>query len=125
MNYEKLANTAIRLITKTGRSVVMQKLSAEAANSEQPWKGAGTPTVVETEDVIATFVPAGSGGLGLEFVDEELLKRAEQVALIAPVKDGLNEFHVVLDSAVRWKIEWAQVLKPADKILLYVVGVKR
>lgn len=125
MNYDKLAQTAVRLIAKTGRSVTLQKLDATPEDSNKPWKGPATPTVADSADLIATFVPAGGGGLGLDFIDDELLKRAEQVALIAPSEKDVSEFHAVLDGSSRWKIEWVQVLKPAEKVLLYIVGVKR
>lgn len=124
MDYVKLAGTAQRLIAKTGRVVTLQRLSSEPANEDKPWKGPGAPTVEQEKEVRATFVPA-SGGLGRDLVDEELLKRVEQVALIAPSDVDLEVFNLVKDGESKWKIEWIQTLRPADQVLLYVFGVKR
>ncbi len=124
MDYVKLAATAQRLIDKTGRVVKLQRLSSEPADPDKPWKGPGQPEVAQEKELKATFVPAG-GGLGRDLVDEELLKRVEQVALIAPSDVDLEVFNLVLDGGSKWKVEWIQTLKPAEQVLLYVFGVKR
>lgn len=124
MNYDKLAATARRLIAKTGRGVTLLQLSSEAVDPDKPWKGPGKPTVEKEKDIIATFVPASSG-LGRDLVDEELLKRADQVALIAPTDEDLEAYTSIRDNNVEWKIEWMQVLKPAEQVLLYIAGMKR
>lgn len=124
MDYVKLAGTAQRLIDKTGRLVQVQRLDKTPADGDKPWKGAGTPTVAQEKELKATFVPA-SGGLGRDLVDEELLKRVEQVALVAPTDVNLEDFNLFVDGGSKWRVEWVQVLKPADLVLLYIFGVKR
>lgn len=124
MNYDKLAATARRLIAKTGRGIALLQLSSEADDPDKPWKGPGEPTVKKKKDIIGTFVPASSG-LGRDLADEELLKRVDQVALIAPTDENLETYTSIRDNGVEWKIEWMQVLKPAEQVLLYVAGMKR
>lgn len=118
---------AQELILEEGRLVTFQKLGAGPADANKPWKGAGAPTVVsQVASVPAVFVPATGSDLGRMVTDEELLKRVEQVALVAPVQEGFDSFHRILDTDSQlWKIEWMQVLKPASQTILYVVGVKR
>lgn len=124
MDYVKLAATAQRLIAKTGRTVTLQRLSSEPGDPDKPWKGPGQPEVVQEKELKATFVPP-SAGLGRNLVDEELLKRSDQVALVAPSDINLEVFNLILDSGVKWRIEWMQTLMPAEQVLLYVFGVKR
>lgn len=124
MNYVKLAATAQRLIDKTGRMTTLQRLSSKPEDEDKPWKGPGSPTVIQTKELKATFVPA-SGGLGRDLVDEELLKRVDQVALIAPSDIDLEAFNLILDGGSQWRVEWIQTLRPADIVLLYIFGVKR
>lgn len=125
MDFVKLAATVNRLINKNGRTVGIQKLSAAAADADKPWKGPGTPTVETQVDCKGVFVPASGTDLGKELVSEELLARVDQVVLVGPNATPLEPFTAVLDDGVRWRIEWVQVLKPADVILLYVFGVCR
>ena len=129
MNFVKVAANVVVLIDKYGRECILQRLSAVATDVNKPWKGVGTPTVAEQLSVKAVFVSAsdsaGNTGLGLEFIDKELLKRADEVILVAPNAIDLQSFNIVLDTGVRWRIEWMKVLKPADQVLLNVFGVKR
>lgn len=126
-DYAALSATASRLITASGRLVTLRKLSASPADVAKPWNGPGEQTVsTQVVNVPAVFVPPGnSNSLGLGVVDSELLKRAEQVALLSSPFEGLEEMNVMLDGTTSWKIEWVQVLKPADKTVLYVMGVTR
>ena len=118
---------AQRLITKNGRSVTFQRLSATAADATKPWKGPGTPTVAQTQAVDAVFLPAnGSVDLGKLGIDKELLKRVEQVCMVAGITGtDLSTFSTILDSSSRFKIDWYRELKPSDGVVLYVFGVSR
>lgn len=124
-NYPKLVATAQRLINNSGRSIIVQQLDSGPANPDKPWEGAGAPTVKDAEPVIGTFVPHTSSGFGMSFIDEELLKRVEQVVLVAQATKDIEKFHLIVDSNTEWRIDWAQVLKPANEVLLYAFGVVR
>lgn len=116
---------AQRLIAAKGRSCSLVKMAAAAADPAKPWNGPGTPTEKERVDVVACFVPPSGADLGRSFISEEQLKRCDQVALIAPGEQDYATFGVLADEAVRWKVEWVQVLKPGPLVLLYAFGVKR
>jgi hypothetical protein len=116
---------AQRLIASRGRACTLVKLAATAANPAKPWNGPGVPTEQERVDVVACFVPPSGTDLGRGFITEEQLKRCDQVALVAPGEQDYAAFGVLEDEAVRWKIEWVQVLKPGPLVLLYALGVKR
>lgn len=126
MDYAKAVALANRLINKNGRSVDVQRLSATASDPARPWKGAGTPTVAQTVTAKAVFLPVSSlKELGMTAVDDELLKRTHQVALLAGNSVDLNAFNAFIDGVSRWRIEWVVTLKPAGIILLYAFGVSR
>lgn len=123
-DHSKFVALANRLIEKHGRLVTLQKLSAGPADAAKPWLGAGVPTVAESIDLLAVFVPAAGSDLGKYISDESLLKRVNQVALVQPAQEGLELFEQMLDGSL-FKIEWVQVLKPADQTVLYFMGVNR
>ena len=124
-DYTEFALLAQTLIAENGRAVKIQKLDSAAAYPDKPWKGAGVPTVTTERELPAVFVPASGSGLGRDIVNEELLSRVEQVALIAPTDINLSGFTVILDDGVRWSIDWVQELRPGPLTVLYVFGVKR
>lgn len=125
MDYAEILAIAVELIDDAGRDVVMQQLSATAADANKPWKGPGTATVASSVNTKACFVPPSGTDFGREFFDSELLKRCEQVALVAGNATDLSAFTTILDNNQRWKIEWVQELKPGDTTVLYAFGVKR
>lgn len=116
---------ATRLIAAKGRGVSLVRLSATAADPAKPWNGAGAPTEAARVDVRACFVPPSGADFGRGFITEDQLKRCDQVALVAPGSADYAQFSAVEDDVMRWKIEWVQVLKPGEAVLLYALGVKR
>lgn len=125
--YDAFVALANRLIPKKGRLIMLRQLSAAATDPTKPWKGTGAPTAARSvPDVPAVFLPASGSGLGKDIVSEELLKKVSQVALIAPVQEGLEVMHEIVDTdGTIWKVDWAQVLKPALQTVLYVFGLTR
>lgn len=122
MDYPKFAALANKLILSNGRLVKVQKLSAGATDSNKPWNGTGA-AVVETErEVSAVFVDSK---LGKELVDDNLLKTVSQVALVAPTDIDLSSATVIYDGGMKYKVDFVQVLKPADTIVLYIFGVSK
>lgn len=126
MDYNRALALANRLIEKNGTLVKLQRLSAAPADSTKPWKGAGVPTVEKTTTAKAVFLPVyGKTNLGLDFIDDELLKRCKEVALIAGQAQDLTTYNQFFQGAVTFPVQWVQVLKPADIALLYAFGVSR
>jgi hypothetical protein len=126
MDYVRAAALVTRLINKNGRTVDILKLDDTPLDSNKPWKGKGTPTVAVSTTVKGVFVPAfNSENLGLDFINDELLKTASEVLLVGPNDVDFTTYHMVLDNFIQWNIEFIQTLRPADDILLYAIGVKR
>ena len=131
-DYTNIATTAKRLVDKFGRSVTFRRLDRTTLDdAAKPWRGTATPrtTLDATVTAIAVIVPPSSASrLGLTTRDNELIKRSEQimiVALGATSTDDLSTFDEVLDGTQLWKITTVETLKPGDTTLLYFVGVKR
>ena len=60
--------------------------------------------------------------------NEDQVKRAQQVAYFAADNDvgqALETFDLIVDGAVLWKILRCELLRPADKKLLYQFEVAR
>lgn len=125
-DYTKFVKLATRLITAKGRSITLQRLSDSVADPDKPWLGNGEPTITAEVTAPAVFVPHMGSDLGMVVANPELLSTVDQVALVAPVQEGLELMNQILDTDGQvWRIEWVQVLKPAEQTVLYVVGVKR
>lgn len=126
IDYSAFVELADELIEDSGRELIFQRLSSTAADASKPWQGAATPTVVETVSAVpGVFVPASGSGLGRNLVSDELLKKVDQVVLVAGRAEDLEDFDLVVDADVKWRIEWAQVLRPGDLVVLYFFGVCR
>lgn len=127
-NHSSFLKLAKRLISKHGRSVTFYKLSNTIANAAKPWEGAAA--AVETGATVATavFLPhAGELELGKVVKDMEVFHTAEQMLLVAPPASGVNleDYHLVVDGTVRWKLDVIRTVKPASLTILYVAGLIR
>lgn len=125
------ADSAAAKIQAKGRQVTFIKVATTPSDTSAPWRGSDDPRTVpaDSEQLFAVFVPVAGSALGLRYTSEELVKRAEQVALVAPgssfTKD-LEDFDEILDSdGSRWRIEFVETLKPADVAVMHSVGVRR
>ncbi len=131
VDYVALANQALTLITDNGRSVTFRRLDRTPADPAMPWRGAADPRATPDASVAGPAVavpPSGAAALGLRVEDSELVKRSEQifiVALGATSTDDLTTFDEVLDGTELWKIVGVEKLRPAATTLLYFVGVAR
>lgn len=130
-DHTEFLELARELISEEGRSVIFAKVGTTSSDSDRPWKGpsraAGSPPpLVDTVTATAVFLPDGSG-FGKMIEGNELFKTSEQVLLVAPPESGqdLGSYSVVVDGAVRWKINVTKELKPADLTVLFAMGVSR
>lgn len=129
-DYTELAVLAQALIDENGRLITFNRYKQAPADVAKPWRGPGDPTTVPgaTDEVRGVFVGVNRStpGMGLDFISEDVLKRAEQCCLVGPtVGYDLTTANEVVDGGVHWKVEFVEVLKPGDTVLLYAVGLKR
>lgn len=131
-DFVKLANTAQRLVAKNGRPVTIRRLSQAPADVNKPWKGPTNPQNNYDAQVTtpAVFVPPASlVQLGKSTIDEDMLKRVDQVAIVAPGPTetaDLSTFNEILDeNNTVYKVEFTETLRPASTTLVYFMGVSR
>lgn len=129
VDYAKLQQTAIRLVEENGREVTFIEHSEVLPDPNKPWEGEADPraTPNSTSAQFAVFVdPASASRLGLSTSQPDLIKRSEQIMIVAPGSEDLLKFQEVLDSdGTYWKILFLETLRPADLTLVSYVGVRR
>jgi len=126
MDYPSLVLVVQDLINTTGRSIKLQQLGGTAEDADKPWRGTGVPKVIKTISTFGTFVaPTGLDKYGISFISNELLKRCDEVVLVAGAKTDYEGFHQLVDSSTTWRIEWIEKLKPGSVTLLYAIGICR
>jgi len=131
LDYVAIAKVAETLIAGSGRTVTILKFNESEQDPAKPWKGSSNPRLLPDFEVttIATFVnPSSAVNLGIATESSELVKNSEKIMLVAPgatIIEDLRLADEVQDEDLRWKVVGVTTLKPADKILLYYIGVKR
>lgn len=126
--YDKFIALATSMLAKKGRKVTLQQLGNAADDNSRPWRGSAYLDIVtQYTDVPAAFVPVIGKDLGVIVSDKELLKRSQQVVIVAPVTEGIeNKVDQIQDSdGSTWKVVWGQCLKPGSQTIFYVFGLAR
>lgn len=132
MDYVKTAKGVKAKIDKYGREITMYKIDSTPADNTKPWKGAGSPDLIEpfvTKGVFAvpaTSIPTESRGLAFDWVSKELLSQARHVILVAAYgAPMLRDYKIYRDdSGKEQAIIWGQLLQPGPVGLLYVFGTR-
>lgn len=128
-DYQKLQATAVRLITNAGRQMIFRRHSRTLVNTAKPWLGyTGTP---EDLTLYAVAVPPGavrqfgitSLAQGFEFDDN--FKNVQLTLIIASDNNSLDNIDEVIDGGETYKPINLQEFKPADRILVAYMGIRR
>lgn len=121
--HEEFVVLAKELIDENGRSTTFSKTDI-VADVNKPWQVNSTPLVVISTQK-AVYVPiSNKQKLGLDFIPESLLIRANEVLLTAYEGIDLTITRVIMDS-VEFRVEWCYALKPGETTILYAFGIKR
>jgi hypothetical protein len=129
VNYDKIAQMVKRQITDKGRGIVLSKL-ATAPDANKPWRGPSTPFKVEQFSTFGLFavpntsIPTESRGLGLDWIDQDLLSRSRRVVIVAALDAPDLEQHKVLTlGSEDLVLIWGQCFQPGSVKLFYVFGL--
>lgn len=131
IDYTQLAATAKTLVDANGKDVTINRLDQNAADPNKPWNGPTDPGASPdaTATVKGCFVSTDERVLGGLTIDSDLLKRTEEVCLVAPGTVSppfdLMTANEIVDGSVHKRITFVQRLKPATVTLLYFIGVAR
>ena len=134
-NFPKLAATAKRLVEKNGRDVTLYRRERDPGTPAEPWRGPGAaPPEAILGPVKVAFVPPSGGGMGelLGQIEATLAQRIDQVGLLAansvedasPVEPDVTKYDTLVDGNTTFNILTVSTLRPAEKILLYVLALE-
>lgn len=127
VDYVKLAATALRLVTKNGKTVTVTKLNTTASDADKPWRGAADPRgpAAATESVKAVEVAPAS--LGKLISKGDIPANVETAFMIAPelTTAVLDDFDELTSDGTIYSIEKIIKIKPADVVMLYIIMVAR
>ena len=131
IDYAVVAQRARALIEANGVLVTFQKLGSTPADPSKPWDGPASPRATVDASVSVPIVavpPSSASSLGMRTVDQELLKRTQQIWVVAPGAElafQLSTGDEAIREGQRWRIVFTETLRPATVTLLYFVGVAR
>lgn len=114
-----------------GREITLVKLDTTPDDPGDPGAGAADPRATPDESAAlqAAFVPPSSASqLGMRTMDDDLLKRTEEIAIVQPGPDAtfdLSEADEVIDGSLRRRVSFVEKLQPGSVVLLYFVGMAR
>jgi len=127
VDYVKLAATALRLVTNNGKSITIAKLGTTPSDVAKPWRGPADQRspYADSETVMAVEVPLA--GLGKMISKSDIPDGVKDFYLVAPglTTPALNDFDELVDGSTTYRIVSVNVLKPADVVLLYAIGVQK
>lgn len=134
-----LEDTAVRLIEKRGRSVVLVRSAAAPSEPSKPWRGAGAPAGTRPGDVRvplkAVFTSAKQEPLRVLLSDvatdegdtsgkKRLLIAAKAAAALTAEDLTTFDFVEELDGS-RWSIDGGELVKPGETAYLYDLQVSQ
>ena len=141
VDFVRASATAKRLIEKNGRVVSLFKLNREADDSTKPWRGSTRrPNIAQGGGGIAVkmaFVPPRGTGLGKNIerdpatgalsvlFDEVGLLASDSIPAPFTPKDVEEADTVIDDDDSVWRIVVREHLRPADKSVMFSLGLKR
>lgn len=114
-----------------GRAATFIKFDTTPSDPGDPGAGTSDPRASPDESVVlqAAFVqPDSAEKLGMRTIDDDLLKRTKEIAIVPPGPDGtfdLTQADQVIDGSQRRRITFVEKLQPGSVILLYFVGMAR
>lgn len=130
IDYNKMSAIAKKLITESGRTILLIKPPNIKTDPNKPWLGSSSssetaisvPAIQVLPNAVRIF---GLSALGDASELRELLSNVELVYVIYQQEINLHQFTFVRDFGVDYHIVATQALKPANTTLLGFIGVRR
>lgn len=130
-DYTNNLNMVKRLLRDKGRVISLISMNKSSPDLEKPWLQITDALSPEEKETIVSAVgvpPGSAAALGIKIEQEDLLKNLELIYIAEPGEDdteNLNDYHLVKDEGIVYKIKFIQKLRPASLTLLYFIGVER
>lgn len=126
-NHTEFVLLAKEMIREEGRTIRLQLIGSSADDPTKPWKGKAHDNLEKELVAGAVFVPVVGRDLGTIVKDQDLLKKAKQIAIVEPIEEDLEEkvSRIKDIDGTMWRVVWCQCLKPATQTILYVMGLDK
>lgn len=126
-NHSEFVLLAKEMIREEGRTIRLQLIGSSADDPTKPWKGKAHDNLEKELVAGAVFVPVVGRDLGTIVKDQDLLKKAKQIAIVEPIEEDLEEkvSRIKDIDGTMWRVVWCQCLKPATQTILYVMGLDK
>ena len=129
-DYNKVAETALRLLKEAGRQVTFLKFDDTPDSAAKPWASnadlrTGAASVL-TKLFVVSVHPTDINLLGIRIRNEDLMANLREILIIAPGKDfqeDLAKYQELDDGTHRFRISFMERLKPAGVTVLWYAGV--
>lgn len=127
VDYVKMAAMALQLVTKNGKEITIAKLNTAPSDTAKPWRGPADQRspYADTQSVMAVAVPLS--GLGKMIDKKDIPDGVKDFYLVTPglSTPALNDYDELVDGDTTSRIVSISVLKPADVVMLYAIGVQK
>lgn len=126
-NHSEFVLLAKEMIREEGRTIRLQLIGSSADDPTKPWMGKAHDNLEKELVAGAVFVPVVGRDLGTIVKDQDLLKKAKQIAIVEPIEEDLEEkvSRIKDIDGTMWRVVWCQCLKPATQTILYVMGLDK
>ncbi len=126
-DYSDFVTTVLELISQFGRSITVNRYKQEPTDSSKPWRGPTDPIAFPdaSASVKAVFEKGAAASSHLKSIDPDLINRVEEVCYIGPTTFDLMTANDIVDGGQHRRIVFVEQVKPADTVLLYIMGVLR
>lgn len=125
--YTTMASVATRLIKDKGTTLVVNKLDVAPADPDKPWRGPADGRAPYAATVTCKAVRLGTqhqfGDLGKLIKKDDIPAEVEELYMLEPGTTDLSDFDEIVVGAVTSTIKMVLCVKPADVVLLWVLGV--
>lgn len=130
VDYVKLAATATRLIRANGTTVTLNALSTAAADPTKPWRGPVDQRAPFAGSVQLKAVRMGTsktqlGSLGTLIKKDDIPDSVTELWLVEPGTVDLSDYDELVVGGVTEQLQLAVKVKPADVVLLWVLGTSK
>lgn len=127
VDYVKLAATALRLITKNGKTITVTKLNTTASDANKPWRGAVDPRSPPAATASVKAVEVAPGSLGKLISKGDIPADVETAFMVAPelTTAALDDFDELTSDGTIYSIGKIIKIKPASVVMLYIFMVAK
>jgi len=107
------------LIEDEGRTCTLQNFSTET-DASKPWR----TTVIDPEDIVSASVHAVFVHYRKSQIDGSLVQAGDEMAILDGVV-AADEYDLLIDGSITWKIVKSEIIAPGGEILLYKLQLRR